>query len=96
LKGFNLRFGSILENGLVKSGGNQEISGTLGRLQMTAVPRGSMHWQFNDACEKSVFVAALNSGNPRTNHMTNSFTLNTGIVNATLGSPGNNNGTYFD
>jgi hypothetical protein len=47
-----------------------------------------MHWQFNDACEKAVMVAALNSGNPGTSQIAQNFlSLNAGVVNATLGAP---------
>jgi hypothetical protein len=47
-----------------------------------------MHWQFNDGCERAVIVAALNSDNPGTSQMAqNFFSLNAGVVNATLGVP---------
>jgi hypothetical protein len=69
VEGSNLRFGSVLENGLVKPGEDQEIAGTLNKLEATVFPQGSMHWQFNDACEKAVIVAALNSGNPGTSQI---------------------------
>lgn len=92
VEGSSVRFGSILENGLVGPGEKQEITGALSRLEMTAFPQGSMHWQFNDGCEKAVLVAALSSGNPGTNQMTNLFQLDPAVVNATLGSPGSLNG----
>jgi hypothetical protein len=88
VEGSNLKFGSVLENGLVKHGENQEIAGTLNRLEATVFSQGSMHWQFNDGCEKAVMVAALNSGNPGTSQIAQNFlSLNAGVVNATLGSP---------
>jgi hypothetical protein len=88
VEGSNLKFGSVLENGLVKPGENQEIAGTLNKLEATVFPQGSMHWQFNDACEKAVMVAALNSGNPGTSQMAQNFlSLNAGVLNATLGFP---------
>jgi hypothetical protein len=88
VEGSNLRFGSVLENGLVKPGEDQEIAGTLNKLEATVFPQGSMHWQFNDACEKAVIVAALNSGNPGTSQIAqNFFSLNAGVLNATLGFP---------
>jgi hypothetical protein len=88
VEGSNLRFGSVLENGLVRPGEDQEIAGTLNKLEATVFPQGSMHWQFNDACEKAVIVAAFNSGNPGTSQIAqNYFSLNAGVLNATLGYP---------
>lgn len=88
VEGSNLRFGSVLENGLVRPSEDQEIAGTLNKLEATVFPQGSMHWQFNDACEKAVIVAALNSGNPGTSQIAqNFFSLNDGVLNATLGFP---------
>jgi hypothetical protein len=88
VEGSNLKFGSVLENGLVKAGKNQEIAGTLNRLEATVFAQGTMHWQFNDACEKAVMVAGFNSGNPGTSQMAQNFlSLNPRVVNATLGAP---------
>lgn len=88
VQGSNLRFGSVLENGLVAPGQNQEIAGVLGQYDGTIFPQGSIHYQFNDACEKAIFLAALDSTNPGTSSMAqNFFSLNTGVVNATLGYP---------
>jgi hypothetical protein len=93
VEGSNLRFGTVLEDGLVKAGNNQEIAGTLNKLHATAFPQGSMHWQFNDSCEKALVVAALNSGNPGTNRIAQNFlSLNAQVVNATLGVPNSLNG----
>jgi hypothetical protein len=87
VEGSNVRFGSVLENGLVRPGENQEIAGKLNRLQATVFPQGSMHWQFNDACENALLVAALNSGKPGTSQMAqNLFSLNAAVLNATLGA----------
>jgi hypothetical protein len=88
VKGNNVRFGSVLENGLVRPGENQEITGTLSKFEATVFAQGSMHWQFNDACGDAVVVAALNSGNPGTSQIAQNFlSLNAGVVNATLGFP---------
>jgi hypothetical protein len=43
VEGSNLKFGSVLENGLVKPSENQEIAGTLNRLKATVFSQGSMH-----------------------------------------------------
>ena len=96
VEGSSVRFGSILENGLVKPGEKQEIAGTLKRFEMTAFSQGSMHWQFNDGCERAVLVAALSSGDPGTNQMTNFFQLDPGVVNATLGNPSSINGSAVE
>lgn len=88
VEGSSLKFGSVLENGLVAPGQNQEITGTLNKFQATAFPQGSIHWQFNDACSPAVAFAALNSGNPGTSQMAQNFlSLNADVVNATLGFP---------
>lgn len=78
----------MLENGLVEAGQNQEIAGSLGQYEGTIFPQGSIHYQFNDACEKAVFFAALDSDDPGTSSIAqNFFSLNTGVLNATLGYP---------
>jgi hypothetical protein len=93
VEGSNLKFGSILENGLVGPEQNQELSGTLNKFQGTAFPQGSIHWQFNDGCDPAVLVAALNSGNPGTSQVAQNFLgLNAAVVNATLGAPTTING----
>jgi hypothetical protein len=97
VEGSNLKFGSVLENGLVKPGENQEIAGTLNKLEATVFSQGSMHWQFNDACEKAVMVAAFNGGNAGTSTMAQNFlSLNAGVVNATLGFPGTMGGRKLE
>lgn len=86
VEGSNLQFGSFLENGLVSPGQNQEVAGTLERYQGTVFSSGSIHYQFNNGCEKAVFVAALNSANPGTSSAAQGFfSLNAEVVNATLG-----------
>jgi hypothetical protein len=88
VEGSSLRFGSIFENGLVKPGQNQEVAASLKKFEATAFPQGSMHWQFNDGCEKAIFVAVLNSEDPGTSQLAqNFFGLDAAVVNATLGSP---------
>lgn len=97
VQGSNLRFGSVLENGLVASGQNQEIAGALAQYEGTIFPQGSIHYQFNDACEKAVFLAALDSNDPGTSSMAqNFFSLNTGVLNATLGYPKTVDGRSYD
>ncbi|CAG5136918.1 uncharacterized protein ALTATR162_LOCUS12 [Alternaria atra] len=86
VEGSDLRFGSFLENGLVSPGQNQEVAGTLDRYQATAFSSGSIHYQFNNGCQKAVFVAAFNSANPGTSSAAQGFfSLNAEVVNATLG-----------
>ena len=76
---------------------SQEVSGTLELLQGTAFPQGSMHWQFNDGCEQAVLVAALNSNDPGTSQMAqNFFSLDSGVVNATLGGLNAINGSSIE
>jgi hypothetical protein len=85
--GSNLKFGYVLENGLVKSG-SPEVAGVLNKFEGTVFPQGSIHFQFNDNCEKATFVASLNSEDPGTSQVAqNFFALNAGVVNATLGFP---------
>jgi len=88
VEGKNLKFGYVLENGLVAAGQNPEIAGTLNKFEGTVFPQGSIHFQFNDNCDKATFVAALNSEDPGTSQVAqNFFALNAGVVNATLGFP---------
>lgn len=86
VEGSGLRFGSFLENGLVSLGQNQEVAGTLDRYQATAFPSGSLHYQFNNGCQKAVLVAGFNSDDPGTSSAAQGFfSLNPEVVNATLG-----------
>ena len=79
------------------SGQNQEIAGALAQYEGTIFPQGSIHYQFNDACEKAVFLAALDSNDPGTSSMAqNFFSLNTGVLNATLGYPKTVDGRSYD
>lgn len=86
--GSNLKFGYVLENGLVAAGQNPEIAGTLHAFEGTVFPQGAIHFQFNDSCDEATFVAALNSEDPGTSQIAqNFFALDAGVVNATLGFP---------
>ncbi|KAH8710253.1 RmlC-like cupin domain-containing protein [Phaeosphaeriaceae sp. PMI808] len=88
VEGSNLKFGYVLENGLVGADQNPEVAGALSKFEGTVFPQGSIHFQFNDNCENATFVAALNSEDPGTSQAAQSFfALNAGIVNATLGFP---------
>jgi hypothetical protein len=92
-----LRFGYVLENGLVAAGQNPEIAGTLQQFEGTVFPQGSIHFQFNDGCESAVFVAGLNSEDPGTNQIAQGFfALNKDVVNATLGFPKEINGKNIE
>lgn len=83
-----VKFGYILENGLVKAGQNPEIAGELGKFEGTVFPMGSIHYQFNPDCKPATFVAALNNEDPGTSQVAqNFFNLNADVVNATLGFP---------
>ncbi|KAF2818228.1 RmlC-like cupin [Ophiobolus disseminans] len=97
VQGSNLQFGSVLENGLVAAGQNQEVTGTLSQYEGTVFPQGSIHYQFNNACEKAVFFAALDSVDPGTSTIAqNLFSLNTNVLNATLGYPQTIDGHNFE
>lgn len=86
--GSNLKFGYVLENGLVGAGQNPEVAGALNKFEGTVFPQGSIHFQFNDNCAAATFVASLNSEDPGTSQVAqNFFALNAGVVNATLGFP---------
>jgi hypothetical protein len=97
VEGSNLSFGYVLENGLVAAGQNPEVAGTLQKFEGTVFPQGSIHFQFNNNCEKAVFVAGLNSEDPGTNQVAQGFfALNAGVVNATLGFPKEINGKNIE
>ncbi|KAF3028728.1 hypothetical protein E8E12_000724, partial [Didymella heteroderae] len=88
VEGSNLKFGYVLENGLVGAGSNPEIAGALKKFEGTVFPQGSIHFQFNDNCERATFVASLNSEDPGTSQIAQSFfALDSQVVNATLGFP---------
>lgn len=97
VEGANLKFGYVLENGLVKAGQNPEIAGTLNKFEGTVFPQGSIHFQFNDNCDKATFVAALNSEDPGTSQVAqNFFALNANVIDATLGLPNTINGENIE
>ena len=88
VEGSNLKFGYVLENGFVAAPANPEIAGALNKFEGTVFPQGSIHFQFNDNCDKATFVASLNSEDPGTSQIAqNFFALNSQVVNATLGFP---------
>lgn len=87
----------MLENGLVKAGDNPEIASYLNKFEGTVFPQGSIHFQFNNNCEKATFVATLNSEDPGTSQVAqNFFALNSGVVNATLGFPSSIDGKNIE
>ncbi|KAF3032179.1 hypothetical protein E8E12_003629 [Didymella heteroderae] len=97
VEGSNLKFGYVLENGLVGAGKNPEIAGLLNKFEGTVFPQGSIHFQFNDNCDKATFVASLNSEDPGTSQVAqNFFALNSQVVNATLGFPKEINGKNIE
>lgn len=58
------------------------------KYSLTVYPQGSIHYQFNPACEDAVFVAGFNHEDPGTSQIAqNFFALDPDIVNATLGFP---------
>ncbi|KAF3031957.1 hypothetical protein E8E12_002779 [Didymella heteroderae] len=86
--GSNLKFGYVLENGLVGAGNNPQIAGVLEKFEGTVFPQGSIHFQFNENCEKATSVASLNSEDPGTSQIAqNFFALDSQVVNASLGFP---------
>jgi hypothetical protein len=97
VEGSSLSFGYVLENGLVAAGENPEVAGTLQKFEGTVFPQGSIHFQFNDNCDRAVFVAGLNSEDPGTSQVAQGFfALNTDVVNATLGFPKEINSKNID
>jgi hypothetical protein len=97
VQGTSLSFGYVLENGLVAPTENPEVAGTLKQYEGTVFPQGSIHFQFNNNCDKAVFVAGLNSEDPGTNQVAQGFfALNAGVVNATLGFPKEINGKNIE
>ena len=86
--GSDLKFGYTLETGLIEACSNPEIAGYLNKFEGTVFPQGSIHFQFNDNCEKATFVATLYSRNPGTDQVAQGFySLNVGDADATLGFP---------
>ncbi|KAJ4333196.1 hypothetical protein N0V95_009488 [Ascochyta clinopodiicola] len=76
---------------------NAEIAGALNKLDGVVFPQASAHYQFNGACKRAVFVAALDSNNPGTLQLARTlFSFNAGVVNATLGFPKTIDGKDID
>lgn len=97
VEGKNLKFGFVLENGLVDANQDPEIAGFLNKFEGTVFPQGSIHFQFNDNCDDAVFVATLNSEDPGTSQIAqNFFALDEQVVNATLGFPKEINGQNIE
>jgi len=68
--------------------GSPEVSGALSKFQGTVFPMGSIHFQFNDSCEKANFVASLNSEDPGTSQVAQGFfALNAQVLDASMGYP---------
>lgn len=97
VEGENLEFGFVLENALVGPKKNPEVAGFLNAFEGTVFPQGSIHYQFNNNCKPATFVATLNSEDPGTSQIAqNFFALNSEVVDATLGFPGQINGKNID
>ena len=78
----------VLENGLVNAGENQEVASVLNKFEGTVFPQGSIHYQFNVACEPAKFAASLNHENPGTVQVAQAmFSLDPQVVQSTLALP---------
>jgi hypothetical protein len=82
----------VMENGLFAAAAKDinalafPFNTTVQQFEATIFPQGSIHFQFNPTCERSIFVAALNSADPGTSQIAqNFFTLDQEIVDITLG-----------
>jgi len=87
-----LEVGFVMENGLFAAAAKNinalafPFNTTVQQFEATIFPQGSIHFQFNPTCERSIFVAALNSADPGTSQIAqNFFTLDEEIVDITLG-----------
>jgi oxalate decarboxylase/phosphoglucose isomerase-like protein (cupin superfamily) len=87
-----LEVGFVMENGLFAAAAKDinalafPFNTTVQQFEATIFPQGSIHFQFNPTCERSIFVAALNSADPGTSQIAqNFFTLDEEIVDITLG-----------
>jgi oxalate decarboxylase/phosphoglucose isomerase-like protein (cupin superfamily) len=87
-----LEVGFVMENGLFAAAAKDinalafPFNTTVQQFEATIFPQGSIHFQFNPTCERSIFVAALNSADPGTSQIAqNFFTLDQEIVDITLG-----------
>jgi len=97
VEGEKMEFGFVLENALVGPKQNPEVAGYLNAFEATVFPQGSIHYQFNNNCKPATFVAALNSEDPGTSQIAqNFFALNSEVVDATLGFPGQINSKNID
>lgn len=90
-----LEVGFVMENGLFAAAAKDinalafPFNTTLKQFEATIFPQGSIHFQFNPTCERSIFVAALNSADPGTSQIAqNFFTLDEEIVDIALGVTG--------
>jgi len=87
-----LEVGFVMENGLFADAAKAinalafPFNTTVQQFEATIFPQGSIHFQFNPTCERSIFVAALNSADPGTSQIAqNFFSLSSDIVDITLG-----------
>jgi hypothetical protein len=87
-----LQVGFLMENGLFAAAAKDinalafPFNTTLQQFEATIFPQGSIHFQFNPTCERSIFVASLNSADPGTSQiLQNVFTLDDEIINIALG-----------
>jgi hypothetical protein len=87
-----LEVGFVMENGLFQAAAKDinalafPFNTTLQQFEATVFPQGSIHFQFNPTCERSIFVAALNSADAGTSQIAqNFFTLDEEIVDIALG-----------
>jgi len=87
-----LEVGFVMENGLFADAAKAinalafPFNTTVQQFEATIFPQGSIHFQFNPTCDRSIFVAALNSADPGTSQIAqNFFSLSSDIVDITLG-----------
>ncbi|KAF2759984.1 RmlC-like cupin [Pseudovirgaria hyperparasitica] len=88
VEGPGVDVGIILENAIVGAGKQSELTARVEKLQGTVFPVGSIHYQFNNNCDNTTFVAALNSEDPGTGQIAQNFlNLNDEVVKAVIGFP---------
>jgi oxalate decarboxylase/phosphoglucose isomerase-like protein (cupin superfamily) len=87
-----LEVGFVMENGLFADAAKAinalafPFNTTVQQFEATIFPQGSIHFQFNPTCDRSIFVAALNSADPGTTQVAQAFfVLPENIVDITLG-----------
>jgi oxalate decarboxylase/phosphoglucose isomerase-like protein (cupin superfamily) len=75
------------ENGVTDNDGKRRvISATVLPNQMTVFPMGSVHTQFNDACEPASFIAAFASEDAGTGQIADqAFAFDSDLIGAVLG-----------